>query len=211
MNDVAILERARLGFVGIADQIDRLLFVRLDEAPFHSAGKTGAAASAQPGSLDFVHDVGARHGDRFLQLLVAAVVQVAVDVDRPIFAADVFEDEPALERMRRGDCGSRIGVADCEEDRRRDLGSTFSCKLIVDHADRRGAATGETFDEFDAVFPSGLTETGLCIPLSSAWRSIPQARAEILHDLVTARHRATQGCGKREYVFCPAGACRNIG
>ena len=90
MDDVAILERAGLGFVRVADQIDRFFFVRLDEAPFHAAGKTGAAASAQPGGLDFVHDVGARHGDRFLQLLVAAVVQVAVDVgasnlSRPIF------------------------------------------------------------------------------------------------------------------------------
>ena len=87
VNDVAILERARLGFVGVADQIDRLLFVRLDEAPFHAARKTRAAAAAQAGVLDFVDDVVARHGDRLLQLLVAAVAQIAVDVGGPICRA----------------------------------------------------------------------------------------------------------------------------
>ena len=61
VDDVAILERAGLGFVRVADEVDRFLFVRLDEAPFHAAGKPGAAAPAQPGGLDFVHDVGARH------------------------------------------------------------------------------------------------------------------------------------------------------
>ena len=101
VNDVAILERARLGFVRVADQIDRLFLIGLDEAPFHAAGKSRAAASAQPGDLHFVHDVGARHRDGFLQLFVAAVAQVTVDVGRPIFAADIFENQPALERVRR--------------------------------------------------------------------------------------------------------------
>ena len=102
VNDVAILERARLGFVGVADEIDRFLLVRLDEAPLHAAGKSGAAAAAQAGRLHFVDDLGARHLDRLLQLLVAAVAQVAIDVGRPIFASDVFENETALERMGGG-------------------------------------------------------------------------------------------------------------
>ena len=50
VNDVAILERARLGFVRVANQVDRFFLVGLDEAPLHAAGKTGAAASAQAGS-----------------------------------------------------------------------------------------------------------------------------------------------------------------
>ena len=40
VNDVAVFERARLRFVGVADQIDRPLFVRLDEAPFETARKS---------------------------------------------------------------------------------------------------------------------------------------------------------------------------
>ncbi len=46
VNDVAVFERARLGFVSVTNQIDRLLFVWLDEAPFHSAWESGAAAAA---------------------------------------------------------------------------------------------------------------------------------------------------------------------
>jgi len=43
VNDVAILERA--GFDSSRCRSgDGFLFVRLDEAPFHAAGKTGAAA-----------------------------------------------------------------------------------------------------------------------------------------------------------------------
>ena len=48
VNDVAILECARLGFIGVADQIHRPFFVRFDETPFQAAGKSGASASAQP-------------------------------------------------------------------------------------------------------------------------------------------------------------------
>ena len=43
-----------------------------------------------------------RHRDRLLQLLVAAVAQVALDVGRPAFAVDVLEDEPVLGWVGRG-------------------------------------------------------------------------------------------------------------
>ena len=102
MNDVAILERARLGFVGVADEIDGFLFVGLDEAPFHAAGKPGAAAPAQAGGFHLVHDLHARHLDRGFQLLVTAVAQVAIDVGRPVGAADVLEDEAMLEGVGWG-------------------------------------------------------------------------------------------------------------
>ena len=101
VDNVAIFESSRLGFVGVADQINRLLFIGLDETPFHAAGKTGAAASAQTRRFDFVHDFGARHCNRFFQLLVAAVAHVSLYVDLPIFAADVLEDEPTFKRVRR--------------------------------------------------------------------------------------------------------------
>ena len=60
MNDVAILERARLGFIGVTNQIDRPFFVRLDKAPFQAAGKPGPTATAQPGVFHFVDNVLAR-------------------------------------------------------------------------------------------------------------------------------------------------------
>ena len=74
MNDVAVLERPWLRFVGITYQVNRLLLVRFDETPFHAARKSGAAAAAQTGRFHFVHDVSARHFDGFAQIVVTAVV-----------------------------------------------------------------------------------------------------------------------------------------
>ena len=102
VNNVAVLECPRLRFIGVADQVDRLFFVGLDKAPFHAAGKPGAAAAPQARSLHFVHDFRARHLDRLLQRLVAAVAQVAIDVGGVIRAADVFENEAVLEGVRGG-------------------------------------------------------------------------------------------------------------
>ena len=61
VDDVAVLERARLGFIGVANQIHRPLFVRFDKAPFQSAGKACSTAAAQTGVFNFIDDVVARH------------------------------------------------------------------------------------------------------------------------------------------------------
>src|SRR5436305_13667000 len=45
---VAVLERARLRFIGITDQIHRSFFVRFDEAPLKPARTTRSATSTQP-------------------------------------------------------------------------------------------------------------------------------------------------------------------
>src|SRR5204862_1738336 len=63
VNDIPILERARLGFVRVAAEIDRFFLIRFDETPLHPAGEPGAAAPAQAGGLHFVHDLAARHFD----------------------------------------------------------------------------------------------------------------------------------------------------
>ena len=155
VNDVAVLERARLGFVGVADQVDRLFLVGLDEAPLHAAGETRAAAAAQAGILDLVHDLGAAHLDRGLELLVAAVLQVAIDVVRVAFAPDVFENQPALERMGRGVTTVRRSAELCESSNRGTVALVrldVFVQFVIHHADRRGAATGKAFDELDAVF-----------------------------------------------------------
>ena len=107
VDDVAILKCARLGLVGIADQIDRPLFIRLNETPLQTARKTGAAAAAQSGVLDFIDNVATRHRQRLFQLFVAAGTQITIDIDCPIFASDVFKNQPMLQRMRR--CVPRSG------------------------------------------------------------------------------------------------------
>ena len=91
VNDVAVLKRARLRLVRVANQIDRPLFVRLDKAPLQTAGKSCPAAAAQSGVFDFVDDIAARHGQPLLQLFVTAVVQVAINISRPIGAPNVLE------------------------------------------------------------------------------------------------------------------------
>src|SRR5437899_10473014 len=96
VDNVAVFERARLGFIRVTDQIDRLFLIGLDEAPFHTAWKSSAATTAEAGRFDLVNDLFARHRDGLPQLLVTAVAQVGVDVDFPIVASDVFEDQSML-------------------------------------------------------------------------------------------------------------------
>src|SRR5205085_12348521 len=100
VNGVAIFKRAGLGFVGVTNEIDCFLLISLDEAPLHTARKSGAAAATQSRCLHFVHDVGPRPFEGFLQLFVAAMLEISIDVDLPILASDVFEDQPILERVR---------------------------------------------------------------------------------------------------------------
>src|SRR4029453_419866 len=100
MNDVAVLERARLRFVCVTDQIDRLPFIRLDETPLHTTWKSGAATSTHTRGFDLVDDFLPRHCNGLSQLFVTAVAQVSVDVDLPIVPSDVLENQSTLKRMR---------------------------------------------------------------------------------------------------------------
>ena len=106
VNNVAVFECARLGFVGVADQIHRSLFVRLDKAPFQTAGECRSAAAAKSRVFDFVDDVIARQSQRLLQLFVTTVAEVTIDVASPTGAANVFVNEAVLQRMRRPRQGS---------------------------------------------------------------------------------------------------------
>ena len=69
VDDLAILERARLGFVGVADEVNRLAAAAIHEAPLEAARETRAAATAQAG----LHHVFA---NLFLRRLLLAVRQI---------------------------------------------------------------------------------------------------------------------------------------
>src|ERR1043166_1367257 len=101
MNDVTVFERPGLGFVGVTNQIDRFFFIRLDEAPFYAARKSGAAPSAQSRRLHFVDDVSPGHLERLLQIFIAAFVEIGVDIDAAVGAPDVFKNNSTFEGMRR--------------------------------------------------------------------------------------------------------------
>ncbi len=49
VNDLLVLERARLGFVGIADEVNRLAALAVHKRPLQAAGKARAAPAAQAG------------------------------------------------------------------------------------------------------------------------------------------------------------------
>ena len=91
--DVAILERARLAFVGIAHEIFRAGEVARHEAPLEPGRKAGAAAPAQRGFLDLGdHRLGRDlFGENLLQRLIAAARLVIFQT--PVEAVEILQDQ----------------------------------------------------------------------------------------------------------------------
>jgi hypothetical protein len=71
-----VLAGARLGLVGVDDEIAGPTVRRRQEAPLHAGREASAAAAAQAGVLGHRHQVGRRHGERLLEGLVAVVLLV---------------------------------------------------------------------------------------------------------------------------------------
>ncbi len=67
-----VLAGARLGFVGVDDQVMRLAAALRDETPLHARREAGAAATAQARCLHRGDDLVGRHRQRLGQRLVAA-------------------------------------------------------------------------------------------------------------------------------------------
>ena len=68
-----VLAGARLGLVGVDDEVLRLRVVLRDEAPLHAGREARAATAAQAGVLDRVDDRVGRHPERLVERAVAAV------------------------------------------------------------------------------------------------------------------------------------------
>src|SRR6185312_17022718 len=81
--DVAVVAGSRLALIGVADQVLLHRRVARHEAPLRTRREGGAAAAAQPRSLDRVDDRVARRllPQDLLPYLVAA--DLAVGVERP--------------------------------------------------------------------------------------------------------------------------------
>ena len=99
LHELAVLERAGLGFVGVADEV--LVDVDLrDERDLLAAREARAAAAAQAGGDQLVGDLGGRHRRQHLaQRLVAAAA--LVDVDRVQAAARRCRRRGSWVLMRR--------------------------------------------------------------------------------------------------------------
>ena len=104
VDDLSVLERARLGFVGVTDEINRLAGLAVDEIPLHAAREASAAAAPQPRDQHLLADVrlGRHHAapgfprlepENLFQGLVAAVFQVTLDVYRVTRLIDVLQNQ----------------------------------------------------------------------------------------------------------------------
>src|SRR5690606_38339274 len=96
VDDVAVLEGAGLGFVGVDDQVDRLAGLAVHQAPLDTTGETRAAAAAQTGLLDLLVQVLGFARDGRFEDLVTAMAQVAADVVGVTGLVDVLENDAAL-------------------------------------------------------------------------------------------------------------------
>ena len=78
--DVAVLERSRLAFVRVADEILLARELARHEAPLQARGEAGPAAPAQVRALHLLDDRLGRHPQPLAELRVAAAL--AVDLER---------------------------------------------------------------------------------------------------------------------------------
>jgi hypothetical protein len=126
-------------------------------------------------------------------LLIASVFEIAIDAGRPILASDILENEPVFQRMRRTD-ESRFRLG---QNLRGIIGRNVFVQIVVHHANRRGAATGETFHKLDTEIAVGANRHRMVHPIGIVIPDDSGNRAKIFHRAITAGHRATQ---------CPANA-----
>ena len=149
-HDVAVLERAGLAFVGIADEILLALVLLRHEAPLEAGGKARAAAAAQRRLLHF-GDHGRRRnllGEDLLQRLVAAARDVVGEP--PVRAGEARHDD-RVGAVVEETVGGRVH-RDCPRSRAAQLGEQrvdlfgahqAAHPLVVDEQHRRVAAGAE--------------------------------------------------------------------
>ena len=96
VQDVTILERARLGFVTVADKVMWFAIIALDEAPFHTAGETGTTPSTKIRFFDLIDNLLGLHAEGLFQFGVAAMFFITLDVGRVSLCPGVLKDNAAF-------------------------------------------------------------------------------------------------------------------
>ena len=121
IKNLPILKRPRLGFIRVANQVDRLSTLAVHQLPFHPTQKAGSTPSPQSrkqyflpnlflGRKDFAigRGFGLERKDP-LPGLVTAVAEIAFDVRGISRLVDVLKDEFALGRH-----GGKLGLTEWE-------------------------------------------------------------------------------------------------
>ena len=103
MNDVAVLEGSRFGFVAVTNEVNGFLVSGLDEAPFHSGRKSCASPSAQARPLYLIGYLGRLFTEGFPEGLVAAIRKVFADGGIPSLTVNIPENKALFQFM--GLCG----------------------------------------------------------------------------------------------------------
>jgi hypothetical protein len=101
VKDVPILESTWFGLVSIAGDVVRLTVVMTDETPLHSAGETGTATTAKIGLLNLLDNLSRLHSEDHLELGVATVLHITVDIGSVTLRPCILEDDAALLGMWR--------------------------------------------------------------------------------------------------------------
>jgi len=100
VDDVAVFKSARLRFVAVANEVNRLGVVRRNEAPLNAGGEACSTTTAEAGGFDFVDDLLRFHAKTFLEHFVATIFDVSLNASVPTFTVDIFKNEAVLICMR---------------------------------------------------------------------------------------------------------------
>ena len=144
-HDLAVLERARLGLVGVDHEVVRLGdLVRLrHEAPLAAGREEGAAAAAQVRGVELLDHLVGRHRARLRERLEAADGLVVGDLGQ---RAAVRAGEDDLRRRCAIAALLQLDAAQLGHDARHVVGLHVQPVAVVDRDDRRPAAAAEALD-----------------------------------------------------------------
>jgi hypothetical protein len=106
LEQLHVLERARLALVGVDHQVGRLAGPLGQEPPLHAGGEASPAAPAQARVLDHLHELSRVLGEGSVQAGVPVQLQEPIHVVRPPVA-------PAAAQHAHGPRCVRLGVAYC--------------------------------------------------------------------------------------------------
>ena len=79
LNQQPVFARAWFRFVGIHNNVLRLIHLARHKAPLHAGGKTSTTSAAQGRSFHFVDDLFLRHAKSFFQSYIAFGSQIRID------------------------------------------------------------------------------------------------------------------------------------
>ena len=203
VQNVTIFEGARLRLVAVDHEVMRLAVFAFDEAPFDARGETGAAAAAQIRCFQFGHDLLGLHLERLFQRFVAAVALITFKGGIIVVASDILQNH-ALFRAVRGAQRLAVGAVGILQHSRGFGRLQLFDEPVIDQGNRRGAATGQTFDELDGVFAVRAVH-----PVTVVGRVHgPGSTEQFLADLVGSGHGTGQGAADAEGGFAGRGLAK---